>query len=100
MLIDRWPEIPVEVALELLDCSFTDLRVREFAVNSLDKGLGDDKLAQYLLQLVQVRNAPNFNQAAIWSNIGGVLSWLWTLPEKLGAPGRSSRQTRETLRDA
>ncbi|RUS87111.1 hypothetical protein EGW08_005111 [Elysia chlorotica] len=53
LLLDRWPLIPVEVALELLDCSFTDLRVREFAVNSLDKGLGDDKLAQYLLQLVQ-----------------------------------------------
>ncbi len=44
-----------ESALELLDCSFSDLRVRQFAVECLDKGMRDDKLSQFLLQLVQVR---------------------------------------------
>ncbi|CAL1536446.1 unnamed protein product [Lymnaea stagnalis] len=52
-LLRRWPVIPCEVALELLDCSYSDLKVREFAVKCLDQGLKDDKLAQYLLQLVQ-----------------------------------------------
>ncbi|XP_059152563.1 phosphatidylinositol 4,5-bisphosphate 3-kinase catalytic subunit alpha isoform-like [Physella acuta] len=52
-LLQHWPLIPAEVALELLDCSFTDLKVREFAVRCLDEGLKDDKLEQYLLQLVQ-----------------------------------------------
>lgn len=53
-LLRRWPIIPCEVALELLDCSYTDLVVREYAVKCLDQRLKDDKLAQYLLQLVQV----------------------------------------------
>ncbi|KAI8795508.1 phosphatidylinositol 4 5-bisphosphate 3-kinase catalytic subunit alpha isoform-like isoform X2 [Biomphalaria glabrata] len=52
-LLRRWPIIPCEVALELLDCSYTDLVVREYAVKCLDQRLKDDKLAQYLLQLVQ-----------------------------------------------
>lgn len=44
-----------ESALELLDCNFPDPMVREFALRCLVKGLTDDKLSQYLLQLVQVR---------------------------------------------
>ena len=47
--------MPPEIALELLDCSYSDLQVRAYAVKCLDKGLKDDKLAQYLLQLVQAR---------------------------------------------
>lgn len=43
-----------ELALELLDCNFPDPMVREFALRCLVKGLTDDKLSQYLLQLVQV----------------------------------------------
>ncbi|ESO91490.1 hypothetical protein LOTGIDRAFT_205708 [Lottia gigantea] len=53
LLLKRWPQVSPEVGLELLDCSFSDLKVREFAVSCLDKGLRDDKLLQYLLQLVQ-----------------------------------------------
>ncbi|KAK6177652.1 hypothetical protein SNE40_015711 [Patella caerulea] len=53
LLIDRWPVVEPEVGLELLDCSFSDLKVREFAVSCLDKGMTDYKLSQYLLQLVQ-----------------------------------------------
>ncbi|KAH9490074.1 Phosphatidylinositol 4,5-bisphosphate 3-kinase catalytic subunit alpha isoform [Bulinus truncatus] len=52
-LLSRWPLVPFEVALELLDCSYTDLVVRDFAVKCLDQGLKDDKLGQFLLQLVQ-----------------------------------------------
>lgn len=44
-----------ESALELLDCNFPDPMVREFALRCLVQGLTDDKLSQYLLQLVQVR---------------------------------------------
>lgn len=43
-----------ESALELLDCNFPDPMVREFALRCLVQGLTDDKLSQYLLQLVQV----------------------------------------------
>ncbi|XP_016430233.1 phosphatidylinositol 4,5-bisphosphate 3-kinase catalytic subunit alpha isoform-like, partial [Sinocyclocheilus rhinocerous] len=43
-----------ESALELLDCNFPDPMVREFALRCLIQGLTDDKLSQYLLQLVQV----------------------------------------------
>ena len=54
MLLKQWPTVTPEVALQLLDCSYTDLKVRQFAVHCLETGLTDDKLQQYLLQLVQV----------------------------------------------
>lgn len=40
--------------MELLDCNFPDPMIREFAVKCLEKYLTDDKLSQYLIQLVQV----------------------------------------------
>ena len=54
MLLKQWPQVTPEVALQLLDCSFTDLRVRQFAVHCLETGISDDKLQRYLLQFVQV----------------------------------------------
>ncbi|MBN3312706.1 PK3CA kinase, partial [Atractosteus spatula] len=53
-LLRDWPLIQPELALELLDCNFPDPVVREFALRCLVQGLTDDKLSQYLLQLVQV----------------------------------------------
>ncbi|KAL5015314.1 hypothetical protein ScPMuIL_009584 [Solemya velum] len=53
MLLREWPLVSAEVALELLDCSFTDPKIRSFAVGCLEKGLTDDKLQQYMLQLIQ-----------------------------------------------
>ncbi|KAK3592456.1 hypothetical protein CHS0354_001576 [Potamilus streckersoni] len=53
MLLKQWPMLCPESALQLLDCSYTDLNVRAFAVQCLEAGLVDDKLHQYLLQLVQ-----------------------------------------------
>ena len=54
VLLQKWPEIPVNTALELLDYSFADPSVREFAVKNLSQQLTDDYFAEYLLQLVQV----------------------------------------------
>lgn len=41
--------------MELLDCNYPDPNIRDFAVRCLEKYLTDDKLSQYLIQLVQVR---------------------------------------------
>ena len=54
-LLKEWPLIEPESALELLDWNFPDPMVREFALRCLVQGLSDDKLSQYLLQLVQVK---------------------------------------------
>ncbi len=55
LLLQNWPVISPEAALELLYCTYTDLTVRRFAVQCLEKKLTDDKLSQFLLQVVQVR---------------------------------------------
>ena len=61
MLLKQWPTVTPEVALQLLDCSYTDLKVRQFAVHCLEIGMTDDKLQQYLLQLVQVELLDNIH---------------------------------------
>lgn len=53
-LLKDWPAIKPEQAMELLDCNFPDPMIRDFAVKCLEKYLTDDKLSQYLIQLVQV----------------------------------------------
>lgn len=53
-LLKDWPAIKPEQAMELLDCNFPDPMIRDFAVMCLEKYLTDDKLSQYLIQLVQV----------------------------------------------
>lgn len=55
-LVKDWPSIKPEQAMELLDCNYPDPMVRAFAVRCLEKSLTDDKLSQYLIQLVQVLN--------------------------------------------
>ena len=54
MLLKQWQPVSPEVALHLLDCSFPDVRVRQFAVHCLEVGITDDKLQIYLLQFIQV----------------------------------------------
>lgn len=54
ILLKQWKPIKVETALELLECKFTDPKVRAFAIKNLDRSLPDHLLKQYLLQLVQV----------------------------------------------
>ncbi|XP_064642151.1 phosphatidylinositol 4,5-bisphosphate 3-kinase catalytic subunit beta isoform-like [Lineus longissimus] len=51
-LLQIWPKLPPEQALELLDFCYADTSVREFAVVCL-KELSDSDLLHYLLQLVQ-----------------------------------------------
>uniref|UniRef100_A0A6Q2YMG7 Phosphatidylinositol 4,5-bisphosphate 3-kinase catalytic subunit alpha isoform n=1 Tax=Esox lucius TaxID=8010 RepID=A0A6Q2YMG7_ESOLU len=53
-LLKDWPAIKPEQAMELLDCNYPDPMIRHFAVRCLEKYLTDDKLSQYLIQLVQV----------------------------------------------
>ncbi|KAK7093898.1 phosphatidylinositol 4,5-bisphosphate 3-kinase catalytic subunit delta isoform-like [Littorina saxatilis] len=53
VLLESWPGLEVDYALELLDFEFPEYHVRKFAVKCLDSVLGNDELSQYLLQLVQ-----------------------------------------------
>uniref|UniRef100_A0A673GEF2 phosphatidylinositol-4,5-bisphosphate 3-kinase n=1 Tax=Sinocyclocheilus rhinocerous TaxID=307959 RepID=A0A673GEF2_9TELE len=69
-LLKDWPAIKPEQAMELLDCNYPDPMIRDFAVRCLEKYLTDDKLSQYLIQLVQVRliySTPFLNQACIFT---------------------------------
>lgn len=52
-LLESWPQLPVDYALELMDSDFPDYHARKFAVKCLNDALGDDEICQYLLQLVQ-----------------------------------------------
>ncbi|XP_064459270.1 phosphatidylinositol 4,5-bisphosphate 3-kinase catalytic subunit alpha isoform-like [Ornithodoros turicata] len=54
ILLNQWPQVSPETALELLDCKYADLFVRKHAVRWLDQSLSDELLSRYLLQLVQV----------------------------------------------
>lgn len=59
-LLKCWQTVPVQTALALLDCKFTDPKVRLFAVKCLDTSLEDHALRIYLLQLVQVLVHQNY----------------------------------------
>ncbi|KAG8234414.1 hypothetical protein J437_LFUL015524 [Ladona fulva] len=52
LLLQQWPKLPVEKALELLDYAYADQAVRSFAVKCLTD-VDDEDLLLYLLQLVQ-----------------------------------------------
>ncbi|XP_066998274.1 phosphatidylinositol 4,5-bisphosphate 3-kinase catalytic subunit delta isoform [Anabrus simplex] len=51
-LLSKWPKLPVEKALELLDYAYADQAVRSYAVQCL-RNVSDEDLSLYLLQLVQ-----------------------------------------------
>ncbi|XP_055620470.1 phosphatidylinositol 4,5-bisphosphate 3-kinase catalytic subunit beta isoform [Toxorhynchites rutilus septentrionalis] len=51
-LLQEWPVLPLERALELLDYAYADQYVRRYAVKCL-RAIQDDELLLYLLQLVQ-----------------------------------------------
>ncbi|XP_072040806.1 phosphatidylinositol 4,5-bisphosphate 3-kinase catalytic subunit beta isoform-like [Amphiura filiformis] len=51
-LLQNWPELKPEEAMELLDYKYADMAVRKYAVMCLEN-LTDNDLSQYLLQLVQ-----------------------------------------------
>lgn len=58
-LVLRWPKLPVERALELLDYAYADQTVRTFAVKCL-KDVSDEDLSLFLLQLVQALKHENY----------------------------------------
>lgn len=58
-LVQQWPKLPVEKALELLDYAYADQNVRNFAVRCL-KDVTDDDLSLYLLQLAQALKHENY----------------------------------------
>ncbi|XP_058063113.1 phosphatidylinositol 4,5-bisphosphate 3-kinase catalytic subunit delta isoform [Anopheles bellator] len=51
-LLQEWPKLLIERALELLDYAYADKYVRRYAVDCL-RTIEDDELLLYLLQLVQ-----------------------------------------------
>lgn len=53
LLLDSWPLVKDETALVLLDCKYTDLKVRSFAIRCLEKTPVHHS-KDYLLQLIQV----------------------------------------------
>jgi hypothetical protein len=52
-LLQAWPKLQPEIALELLDSRYADATIRGFAVTSLES-MDDQTLLMHLLQLVQV----------------------------------------------
>lgn len=58
-MLQQWPLIEPEKALELLDYAYTDCHVRCFAIKCL-QNLSDDDLSLYLLQLVQALKCESY----------------------------------------
>ncbi|KAK0174893.1 hypothetical protein PV327_010608 [Microctonus hyperodae] len=58
-LVQQWPKLSVEKALELLDYAYADQTVRSFAVRCL-MDVSDEDLSLYLLQLVQALKHENY----------------------------------------
>ncbi|XP_066595868.1 phosphatidylinositol 4,5-bisphosphate 3-kinase catalytic subunit delta isoform [Prorops nasuta] len=58
-LVQQWPKLPVERALELLDYAYADQNVRSFAVQCL-KDVSDEDLSLFLIQLVQALKHENY----------------------------------------
>nr|ANF99566.1 phosphatidylinositol-4,5-bisphosphate 3-kinase [Haliotis diversicolor] len=54
-VLQTWPKLDVDFALQLLDFNYPDKNIRKFAVSCLDNKdtFSDDELSRYLLQLVQ-----------------------------------------------
>lgn len=56
-LLNHWPLLNVETAIELLDSRYFDEKLRRFAVENLNSSLNDDQIQLYLLILIQVINS-------------------------------------------
>lgn len=61
-----WDQSPLDVglAMQLLDCHFSDANVRTMAVRKLET-LGDDDVLRYLLQLVQAVKFEPYHDSAL-----------------------------------
>ncbi|XP_036147909.1 phosphatidylinositol 4,5-bisphosphate 3-kinase catalytic subunit beta isoform [Monomorium pharaonis] len=93
-LVQQWPKLPVEKALELLDYAYADQNVRNFAVRCL-RDVSDEDLSLYLLQLAQVLKHENYlacpltefllNRALNNQRIGHFLFWHLRSEMKVGS---------------
>lgn len=63
-LLDSWAPLPSVDALELLDVEYADLKLREYAINRLDK-MSDTQLCNYLLQLVEALKYEPFHSSPL-----------------------------------
>ncbi|XP_063292710.1 phosphatidylinositol 4,5-bisphosphate 3-kinase catalytic subunit delta isoform isoform X1 [Pelobates fuscus] len=97
-LLQSWPELPVLIALELLDFNFPDRYVGTFTINCLKK-LTNEDLCHYLLQLVQVLKYESYldceltkfllERSIIHRKIGHFL--FWHLRSEMHVPAVSVR---------
>ena len=60
-LLERWPNLKPEQALQLLDYAYSDENVRRFAVRCLRQA-SDEQILRYLLQLVQALKHESYFQ--------------------------------------
>lgn len=98
-LLQIWPQLSVDVSLELLDFLYPDKRVREFAVDCLKKSMSDSELYRYLLQLVQaIKFEPysdsdlvNFLLERALSNRRIGHAFFWLLRAEMHRPSVSTR---------
>ncbi len=94
LLLEKWPAVSAQRALELLDCKYADPLVRSAAVRWLDTAMSDEDMAQYLMQLVQTlkyepyRNSPLahllLRRALLNRKIGHF--FFWHLRSELTSP--------------
>jgi phosphatidylinositol-4,5-bisphosphate 3-kinase len=54
VLLQKWPHVSADTALELLGNKYPDRSVREFAVKCLEHNLCDDTVTLYMMPLIQV----------------------------------------------
>ncbi|XP_059078692.1 phosphatidylinositol 4,5-bisphosphate 3-kinase catalytic subunit beta isoform-like isoform X2 [Tigriopus californicus] len=97
-LLTRWPLLPIEKALQLLDYAYPDENVRRFAVKCLRQGT-DDVVLRYLLQLSQALKHESYFQnelvdfllerALTNQHIGHYL--FWDLKAEMNSPAASLR---------
>ncbi|CAK8686870.1 phosphatidylinositol 4,5-bisphosphate 3-kinase catalytic subunit alpha isoform-like [Clavelina lepadiformis] len=64
-MLKKWKFPNPEVALELLDSKYPDPTVRKFATTCLERGLTDDDLLKYLLQLVTALRFETYLDSAL-----------------------------------
>uniref|UniRef100_A0A7E4ZV14 Ubiquitinyl hydrolase 1 n=1 Tax=Panagrellus redivivus TaxID=6233 RepID=A0A7E4ZV14_PANRE len=85
-MLEKWPLMQVDAAMELLDSRCPDVWFRECAVNRIDRALDDDHLQLYILPLVQALRYEPYSDNALSKflvkramlnyRIGHTLFWL------------------------
>ncbi|KAJ4924837.1 hypothetical protein JOQ06_003787 [Pogonophryne albipinna] len=67
--------LDVGLAMQMLDCHYSDAQVRSMAVRKLET-LEDDDVLRYLLQLVQAVKFEPYHDSALSKRIGHFLFWF------------------------